>query len=119
MTEQTNRDTGKPVEPQSNNWTARHKKYATYTIEKDGKKTSVPVVEHLRKVGQDLPPMQDANGRRIFHFENLRRRFMAGKTKEESMSLINDYCTEIAEIWNKAVEKNKEKALQEQGLRPK
>lgn len=103
-----NKDTGKvTIYPQKSEWTARHKKRAIYNVEKDGKKTSIPVMQHLKQLSLDLPSMNDVNGRRVYHFENLKRRFMSGKTKEQSMSLVNEYCSEIAEIYNEAIKKAK------------
>lgn len=100
-----NKDTGKEIVPPAKDWTARHKKHAVYNVEKDGKKTSIPVMQHLKQLSLDLPAMNDINGRRVYHFENLKRRFMSGKTKEQSMSLVNEYCSEIAEIYNRAIKK--------------
>ena len=114
MEEQTQIDvlnllSSEPEPEPANDWTSRHKKHAIYTVEKDGVKTSIPVMEYLKKLSLELPPMADINGRRVYHFENLKRRFMSGKTKDDSMRLINEYCSEVAEIWNKTVESIKNK----------
>lgn len=89
--------------PEHNLWTAKAKKHAFMNFEKDGKKTSLPIAAYLKQEGLKLPPMEQF-GRRVIHFNELMWRFMHGKTKDESMQAVNDYCKEIVDIWNKAVE---------------
>ncbi|OFY43979.1 MAG: hypothetical protein A2X18_07570 [Bacteroidetes bacterium GWF2_40_14] len=92
----------------SSSWNAKAKKHAIYTQTKDGIKKSMPAMVYLKQVALSLPPMKRGK-RRIVHFEELRRKFMSGTTKEESMKAVNDYCAEVIDIWNKAIEAAKEK----------
>lgn len=93
-------------------WTAKVKKHAIYTTEVDGVKKSMPVTVHLKQLALSLPPMQRGK-RRIVHFEELKRKFMSGSTREASMRLVNAYCMEMVDIYNKAVEEHKQKQSDE------
>lgn len=95
----------------AHDWTAKHKKHAIYTTERDGKPVSMPAMEYLKSIALTLPPMlYHGTKRRVVHFEELRKRFMRGKTKDESMNLVNEYCSEVVQTWNEAVKNNQNKA---------
>lgn len=89
-------------------WTAKAKKNAVYTFEKDDKKLSVPVHTYLKQEAAKLPPMMQ-NGKRLVHFDEMWWRFMHGNTRQESVDAVVSYCREVVEIWNKAVEEQNAK----------
>ena len=89
-----------------NPWTSKAKKNTVVTFEVNGKKTSLPIAAYLKRESLKLPPMKQ-NGKSVVHFNELMWLFMHGKTKSESQKAVDDYCTEIVKIWNKAVEEAK------------
>lgn len=95
-----------------NQWTSKAKKNTVVTFEVDGKKTSLPISAYLKRESLKLPPMKQ-NGKSVVHFNELMWLFMHGKTKSESQKAVDQYCTEIVKIWNKAVEEQRQ-ALKEQ-----
>lgn len=86
-------------------WNAREKKNAYIKKEIDGVVHHIPIMEHLHKLAAQLPPTYQ-NGRRMVHVDEMRWRFMKGKTKLESMALVKQYCSDVIEAYNKAVEKH-------------
>lgn len=98
-------------EPDQKPWTAKVKKNTVVTFEVDGKKTSLPIAAYLKQEALKLPPIEQ-NGKRVVHFNEMMWRFMHGTTKTESQQAVDQYCADMVEIWNKAVEENRQ-ALKE------
>lgn len=88
---------------QKQEWNAKAKKNAIYSYKKDGKTYSMPVMSFLKEMALSLPKMKRGN-QLVIHFEELRYRFMKGRTKEESMLFVNEYCKDIVNIYNKSVD---------------
>lgn len=93
-------------------WTPKHRKNCLVTFQKDGVETKMHIMNYLRYIAQQLPPMQK-NGRRVVHFDELRWLHLHGKTKEESQKAINDYCENIMSVYRKAIEDMKELDIKE------
>lgn len=84
-------------------WTPKHRKNCTVTFKKDDKDVKMHIMNYLRYLAQQLPPMQKG-GKRVVHFDELRWLHLHGKTKEESQKAVQDYCDKMMDIYRKAIE---------------
>lgn len=95
------------VERIQKEWTPKHRKNCTVTFKKDDKDVKMHIMNYLRYLAQQLPPMQKG-GKRVVHFDELRWLHLHGKTKDESQKAVSDYCEKMMDIYRKAVESAKQ-----------
>lgn len=95
----------------SNKWTSKEKKHSVIIKEIEGRKVQIPIMEHLKTLALTLPPMKRGK-RRVIHFNELKRVYMASESRDHAMHLINRYCIDMNDIYRKATAPNEKPAIE-------
>lgn len=86
-------------------WNAKAKKHSLISVTKGKAVAKVPAMMWLRNMAQALPAMK-RDGVRVVHFNELKRLYMLGKSKRESVERVQAYVQMVKDAYLEAHKNN-------------
>lgn len=98
------RATAQKTSHKDSNWNAKAKKHSLISVTRGKAVAKVPAMMWIKDMALALPPMK-RDGVRVVHFREMKRLYMNGKSKRESVEKVQAYVQMVKDAYLDAYKK--------------